>query len=63
MCVFYIINVFNPFAFLSDGANPAGIAVIHSIFNITATIELLPFSKGLEKLAYLTVKEEVVKNR
>lgn len=58
MCVFYIINVFNPFAFLSEGANPAGIAVIHSIFNITATIVLLPFSKGLEKLAYLTVKEE-----
>ena len=58
MCVFYTINVFNPFAFLSEGANPAGIAVIHSIFNITATIVLLPFSKGLEKLAYLTVKEE-----
>ena len=57
MCVFYIINVFNPFAFLSEGANPAGIAVIHSIFNITATIVLLPFSKGLEKLAYLTVKK------
>lgn len=58
MCVFYTINVFNPFAFLLEGANPAGIAVIHSIFNITATIVLLPFSKGLEKLAYLTVKED-----
>ncbi len=58
MCVFYLINAINPFAFLLEGANPAGIAVIHSVFNVTATIILLPFSKVLEKLAYLTVKED-----
>ena len=46
------------FAFLGDAANPAGIAVIHSIFNISATAVLLPFSKGLEKLAYLTIKAD-----
>ena len=33
----------------------AGIAAIHSIFNIFATLILLPFTKGLEKLAYLTI--------
>lgn len=58
MCVFYLINAVNPFVFLADSANPAGIAVIHSVFNVTATIVLLPFSGVLEKLAYLTVKED-----
>lgn len=37
-------------------ANPAGIAVIHSVFNIFATVILLPFHRGLEKLAILTVR-------
>ena len=36
----------------------AGIAVVHSLFNVFATVVLLPFSKGLEKLAYLTIREE-----
>ena len=63
MIVFYSVNAFVHFSFLQDVANPAGIAVVHSIFNICATFVLLPFSKGLEKLAYLTIrddKEEVV---
>ena len=57
MVVFYTINAFVHFAFLDDMANPAGIAVVHSCFNIAATIILLPFAKGLEKLAILTVRE------
>ena len=32
--------------------------MIHSIFNVVATLILLPFSKGLEKLAYMTIKED-----
>ena len=47
----------NP-AILGEAANGAGIAVIHSIFNIGATLMLLPFSNGLEKLAYMTVKDD-----
>lgn len=58
MVVFYSINVFQPFAFLIEPANPAGIAMIHSLFNIGATIVLLPFSKGLEKLAILSIKDK-----
>ncbi|MGN0403002.1 MAG: Na/Pi cotransporter family protein [Acetatifactor sp.] len=57
MVVFYSINAFRPFAFLSEPANTFGIAAIHSIFNVVATICLLPFSRGLVKLAYLTVRE------
>ena len=37
------INSFIDFAFLGDSANAAGIAVIHSLFNIGATIVLFPF--------------------
>lgn len=57
MVVFYGINAFVHFAFLNEAANAAGIAVIHSIFNIAATVVLLPFSKGLEKLAVLSIPD------
>ena len=60
MTVFYLINAVVGFSFFHQAATPAGIAVIHSV---TATIILLPFAKGLEKLACLTIrdkKEDVV---
>lgn len=56
MIGFYTVNAFVQFTFLGDAANAAGIAVIHSLFNVAATIVLLPFSRGLEKLALLTVR-------
>ena len=43
------------FAFTSEVVGVAGIALIHTIFNVFATLILLPFTKGLEKLAYLTI--------
>ena len=58
MVVFYAINAVNPFAFLEDAATPFGIAAVHSIFNVAATICLLPFSKGLVKLACMTIKSD-----
>ena len=58
MIVFYSINAFVNFGVLQDMATPAGIAVIHSIFNILTTIVLLPFGKGLETLATLTIREK-----
>ena len=58
MIIFYSLNYFIRFAFLTDSANAAGIAVVHSFFNIAATFVLLPFSKGLEKLACLTIKND-----
>ncbi len=58
MIVFYTLNLFLKFSFLSETANPAGIAVIHSFFNIVATAVLLPFSKGLVKLAYISIRDE-----
>ena len=57
MIVFYAMNHFVPFAFLSDTANGAVIAVIHSVFNIVSTIVLLPASKLLVKFAYFTIPQ------
>ena len=53
--VFYTVNVIHPFAFLNEVATPFGIAVVHSCFNVAATLVLLPFSNGLVKLACLTL--------
>ena len=58
MCLFYLINAFVHFDFLTQSATPVGIATIHSVFNVFATCLLLPFSKGLEKLAYMSVRED-----
>lgn len=55
MLVFYTINIFVDFTFLEQAANETGIAVIHSCFNILATILLLPFSQVLVKLAYIAL--------
>ncbi|NLL63782.1 MAG: Na/Pi cotransporter family protein [Ruminococcaceae bacterium] len=42
-------------AFLDKVANLSGIAFAHSAFNIICTIILFPFSKVLEKIAYLVI--------
>ena len=44
MGVFYGINAFVRFDFLDRAASGATIAVIHSVFNIAATVLLLPLS-------------------
>ena len=58
MVVFYAINAVVPFAFLGDAANAAGIAVIHTTFNVAATTVLLPFSNVLVKLAMLSIRDD-----
>ncbi|MCM1244111.1 MAG: Na/Pi cotransporter family protein [Roseburia sp.] len=58
MIVFYTANAVFSFDFVAEAAGPAGIAVLHSVFNLVATVVLLPFAKGLEKLAYITIREE-----
>ena len=57
MTVFYTANALRPFAFLETAAGTAGIAAIHSCFNIGATCLLLPFTGMLEKLACWTVRD------
>lgn len=60
MALFYGINAFVHFEFLDGQANELGIAIIHTVFNVLATSVLLPFSKALEKLACLTIRDKKV---
>lgn len=58
MILFYTVNAFAQFSFFDDTATPMGIAIVHSVFNVTATVILLPFGKFLEKLACFTIKDD-----
>ncbi len=48
--------IFN-FAFTDTSVEPFTIAILHSIFNVTTTIMLFPFSKLLEKLVKLIIRD------
>ena len=54
---FYGLNAVCHFAFVDSTIEAWGIAVVHSAFNILATLILLPFANGLEKLAILTIPD------
>ena len=58
MVLFYTLNSFIHFGFMGHAANAAGIAVVHTTFNVFATLFLLPFSRVLEKLATLTIRDK-----
>lgn len=65
MVIFYTIHAFFPFEFLKDAAGEMGIAVIHTAFNVVATLVLFPCAGLLEKLACHIVpdaKEEEKEN-
>ena len=57
MVIVYAVNGIFKLPFWEQATSPADIAIVHSIFNISATFLLLPFSKALEKLAYLTIRD------
>lgn len=63
LSAFYGANAVFDFAFADSSIDPAGIAVVHSIFNIVTTVVLFPFSKQLEKLAVKTVKDKNEKTK
>ncbi len=57
LSLFYLINAFVDLPFMQESLNSVGIAVIHTGFNVLATALFLPFTKQLEKLACLTVRD------
>jgi len=61
MILFYALNAVIGFEFLNDAADVAGIAVVHTVFNVFATALLFPFSKLLVKLASATIRDEDTK--
>lgn len=59
LTAFYILNAIFKFAFINDAVDSTKIAIVHTIFNLVTTSILLPFTKQLEKLAYLSIKDSV----
>ena len=55
--IFYGLGLFIDWAFLSNTVEAWNIAVIHTFFNIGATVVLMPASGLLVKLAYLLIPE------
>ncbi|MBO5778705.1 MAG: Na/Pi cotransporter family protein [Clostridia bacterium] len=58
LALFYLVHLIVNFSFIDQPINEAWIAIIHTIFNVLTTLLLIPFTKLLEKLAYLVVKEK-----
>ena len=56
--IFYIANAFFKFPIMSQTVGAVYIAVIHTVFNILATVILMPFCDKIEKLAKNTVKRK-----
>ena len=46
MIAFYTLNAVMDFAFMEEAADSAGIALVHTGFNVLATLVLLPFAKS-----------------
>ncbi|MCD8045142.1 MAG: Na/Pi cotransporter family protein [Clostridiales bacterium] len=58
MAAFYIVNAAVGFSFLDDAANAAGIAMVHSLFNIVCCVVWFPFAGLLVKLAVRTIPDQ-----
>ena len=54
--IFYILHGVLDFSFMHDNCSVFTIAMVHTLYNIFATVVLMPFCKALEKLATVTLK-------
>ena len=60
LIVFYAVNSFVQFEFMNGPATAFNIAIIHTVFNLFATVILLPFSNLLVKMACATIKDDPI---
>ena len=58
MVLFYVLDWLIGFAFIDNSINAAGIAVVHTTFNVFATIIMFPFTKSLEKLSMMIIRDD-----
>lgn len=63
MAVFYALDAVVRFDFMQRAADRAGIALVHTVFNVAATLVLLPFAGLLEKLSVLLIKPDEAEER
>jgi phosphate:Na+ symporter len=54
---FYLVDLFANFAFVGQTIDMWGVAGVHTVFKILSVALMAPFSKYLEKLAMLTIRE------
>ena len=54
--VFYALNALIGFDFMSSNSTVFSIAFMHTMFNIVSTAILMPFCRGIERLAEMTFK-------
>ncbi|MGN0642587.1 MAG: Na/Pi cotransporter family protein [Huintestinicola sp.] len=58
LIAFYASDAIFNFAFIDSPVTEFNIAIVHTVFNLGATIILLPFTGLLEKLALITIRDE-----
>ena len=58
MVPFYLVHTFVGLDFMSATATSMGIAVVNTVYKVSATILLAPFSSLLEKLAVTTIPDK-----
>lgn len=58
MSIFYLLDAVFNFGFMDTALAPVNIALIHTIFNVAATMLLLPLGGILAKLAIKTVRDK-----
>lgn len=57
ICIYCITNAIFKFSFVNETINMWGIATVNSVFKLLCVILMAPFTKQLEKLAYISVRE------
>ena len=57
LTLYCLIDAIIGISFADKPIDAFGVAVVHSIFNIATLLVLYPFSKQLEKLAYVIIKD------
>ncbi len=63
LIAFYMLHAIIDFDFMQDAADSAGIALVHTGFNVIATLILLPFANILEKLSMILIKPDEQEER
>ena len=58
LSTFYIIDGFADFAFLDQTIGMWGVAGVHTLFKLISVAIMFPFTKWLEKLAVISVKDK-----
>ena len=61
--IFCLINKTVHLDFMTQNISPAGIAIVHSVFNVTASLMFLPFVKLLESFAMKIIKDKQGKDK